>query len=554
LWIDGELGKLMGCKRIKGNGLALLILIFIFALVPASCANESVINSTQSNPSDNIWLELSNNILAIIASILTIGYIIIFQIIPRFRKRNPVLPEEKMKLKNEPENASNDLKQHNLISNGIIKLPHPPNQNFTGRQEFLSALAQSAAQAVSRPKIFALIGNGGMGKTQIALKHAHDPKNDFQYVWWLHSEEPATLLDDYISIAKDLNLLGWNLRDTDQTVENVRLWLEAASDFRWLLVFDNAQDPEDLNRFIPVAGRGQVIITSRQSVWDGMAETLEVKVFQRKKMEGESVDFLLKRTGKDERKGAAELASELGDLPLALEQAGAYIKEKGISFSDYIARLKENRRDILSQGKPRDYPDSVATTWEISFQAVQEENLAAADLLNLFAFLAPDAIPRSLLEDEAKHLPEPLFSCVQNSGALDGCIAILNRYSLISAADNLISVHRLVQAVVQDRMSLEDQKIWAESALRAVDDASPSINMIRRPGKCAQSSPLMPFIHLIMPRSWRSPHKKQRISSILWADICITEWGLPLPAPYLRGHWLSPRRPSVRSTPAWPRI
>ena len=100
-----------------------------------------------------------------------------------------------------------------------------------------------------------------------------------------------------------------------------------------------------------MAGSGQVIITSRQSVWDGIAETLTVGVFQRDKMEGESVEFLLKRTGKDDRKGAADLASELGDLPLALEQAGAYIKESGISFSDYIARLKGEQKRSAEAGQ-----------------------------------------------------------------------------------------------------------------------------------------------------------------------------------------------------------
>jgi len=187
-------------------------------------------------------------------------------------------------------------------------------------------------------------------------------------------------------------------------------------------------------------------------------------------MDGESVDFLLKRTGKKDREGAADLAAELGDLPLALEQAGAYIKESGISFADYLVRLKENRRELLSKGKPLSYPDSVATTWEISFKAVQEAIPAAGDLLNFLAFLAPDAIPRSLL-DGAEHLPEPLSTCVRNSGRLDDCIALLNRYSLIGATDNLFSIHRLVQAVVQDRLSPEDQRIWAESALKMVNDA-----------------------------------------------------------------------------------
>jgi tetratricopeptide (TPR) repeat protein len=361
--------------------------------------------------------------------------------------------------------------QEEKISKSIFKLPYPLNPNFTGRQSFLSALEQPLNQVALAPKIFALVGNGGMGKTQIALQHARRPENNFSYVWWLRSEEPATLLDDYIGIAEDLKLPGWNLRDTDQTIKTVKRWLENECCINWLLVFDNAQKPDDLMRYLPVAGSGQVIITSRFSLWDGMARTLEVGVFQRDEKQDESVDFLLKRTGKKDRKGANNLARELGDLPLALEQAGAYIKETGISFPDYLERFKKDRKKLLKHGKPINYPDTVATTWEISFQAVQQERSAAVDLLNLCAFLSPDAIARWMLEEGAKQLPEPLAACIKDTGEFDESIAVLKRYSLINVADGLISVHRLVQAVVQDRMSLQEQRTWAESALKLLNEA-----------------------------------------------------------------------------------
>jgi tetratricopeptide (TPR) repeat protein len=264
-------------------------------------------------------------------------------------------------------------------------------------------------------------------------------------------------------------LPGWDLRDTDQTINSVKRWLEAECSSRWLLVFDNAQKPDDLMGYLPAAGSGQIIITSRLSVWDGMAKTLEVGVFQRDEKQDESVEFLLKRTGRNDRDEATNLARELGDLPLALEQAGAYIKETGISFQDYLERFRKDRKKLQKHGKLLNYTATVATTWEISFQAVQKEQPVAGDLLNLCTFMAPDAIPRSMLEGGARHLTEPLASCVQNAIELDECIAVLSRYSLINVADGMISVHRLVQAVVQDRLSLEGQKIWAESALKLVN-------------------------------------------------------------------------------------
>ena len=197
-----------------------------------------------------------------------------------------------------------------------------------------------------------------MGKTQIALQHAHDPQERFQVRLVAALRGAPTLLEDYISIARDLHLPGLNLRDTDQTVKTVKLWLEVGMQLSLAAGIRQCPKAGGTGRYIPVAGSGQVIITSRQSVWDGIAETLKVGIFQRDKMQGESIDFLLKRTENDDRKGAADLAQELGDLPLALEQAGAYIKDSGISFSDYEARLKKlkgkDRKDLLSKGKPRD--------------------------------------------------------------------------------------------------------------------------------------------------------------------------------------------------------
>jgi len=486
---------------IKGNELALIILILISSMFPVSCNNNSSVNSSQDSvsnatglyqpPLDNIsettktdlaeifgqldWLEKIISIIAgtfVIVAALVGVYLWIFPNARNGARKGIIGLLKKIGLnKSDTEEVPIGSSPEKEPSKNIIKLPYSPNPNFTGRQEFLSALAQPLNQGVFSPKIFALVGNGGMGKTQIALQHAYIPENNFKYVWWLRSEQPSTLLDDYVGIAEELKLPGWNLRDTDQAIKSVKRWLECECSSNWLLVFDNAQEPDDVRRYLPAAGSGQVIITARLSVWDGMAKTLEVGVFQKDEKKDDSVDFLLKRTGKNDRDGAANLARELGDMPLALEQAGAYIKETGISFPDYLDRFKKDRKKLLKHGKPLNYPDTVATTWEISFRAVQQERPVAGDLLNLCAFLAPDAIPRAMWEDGAKHLTEALTSCVQDTGEFDECIAVLKKYSLINVADNLISVHRLVQAVVQDRMSMEEQKLWAESALKIVNDA-----------------------------------------------------------------------------------
>ncbi len=251
----------------------------------------------------------------------------------------------------------------------------------------------------------------------------------------------------------------------------MRRWLEENGG--WLLVFDNAQEPENLTDYLPRTGAGHVIITSRNPNWGGTAKPLLVDVFSRQ----ESVEFLLSRTGQTD--GAHALAETLGDLPLALEQAGAYIQETGISLSAYLKLFQKRQKELLRRGKPDAYPDTVATTWDISFRKAREEVPASADLLNLCSFLAPDDIPKSLLTGGIEHLPEPLASAVSDEMALNDAVAALKRYSFMTVASDSLSVHRLVQAVARDRLSEEERKRWAEAAVRLVNGAFPydSVNV-----------------------------------------------------------------------------
>jgi tetratricopeptide (TPR) repeat protein len=179
----------------------------------------------------------------------------------------------------------------------------------------------------------------------------------------------------------------------------------------------------------------------------------------------------------------------LGDLPLALEQAGAYIEEAGISFADYLSRFQKHCKRILEEGKPIDYTDTVATMWEISWQATKERSLASVDLLSLCSFLAPDEIPRSLLMVGREHLPEPLATL--DDLVFDEAIAVLRRYSLMNATGDSLTVHRLVQAETQDRMGEVDQKRWAEVAVRLIEDAFPE-DLLDNPQSWSSCSLLLP--------------------------------------------------------------
>jgi hypothetical protein len=163
-----------------------------------------------------------------------------------------------------------------------------------------------------------------VGKTQLAVEYIYRHMADYRVIWWIRSEEPATMAADYASLAVDLNLPEKNFEDQTEIARAVKRWLEHNPD--WLLIFDNAQDPGEIRNYLPLGGAGHVIITSRNPLWGGVAKLLPARVFDR----AESIEFLGKRTGQEDNKAADALADELGDLPLALEQAGAYIETTGI--------------------------------------------------------------------------------------------------------------------------------------------------------------------------------------------------------------------------------
>ena len=333
----------------------------------------------------------------------------------------------------------------------IWNVPHNRNPNFTGRDTLLAELRTALTSGQTAALTQAISGLGGVGKTQLAVEYAYRFAGEYSLVWWVPSEEPATLASVYADLAGALDLPEQGATEQMVMVEAVRLWL--GRNGGWLLVFDNAPGPTEVSGYLPQGGGGHVLVTSRNPNWGSVASPLTVQVFERE----HSVEFLLKRTGQSDGEAAKELADVLGDLPLALEQAGAYMEETGTSLSQYQALFQDRQRELLRRGaSSQDYPDTVATTWEISFQRLPSE---AAVLLNLCAFLAPDDIPRNLLTEGAEHLPDPLAATVMDPLAWGEAVAALRRYSLAEVGGETLSLHRLVQAVARDRAGRGEQEV-----------------------------------------------------------------------------------------------
>jgi tetratricopeptide (TPR) repeat protein len=308
----------------------------------------------------------------------------------------------------------------------------------------------------------AIHGLGGVGKTQTATEYAYRHETDYEVVLWVRSEEPTTLATDFAALSGKLGLVSPDIQDQNVHIEAALEWLRQNPG--WLLIFDNAPDAARIVRYLPRGGSGHVLITSRNRDWRRYARTLQVR-----KMEpDEAIEFLLKRTEEQDRKIAARLAKELDYLPLALEQAAAYIDQRATSFSDYLALLQRHLARAFVPSE--DYPKTVAATLEASFQAVREHSQAAADLLNLCAYFAPEDIPLDMIVAGTEHLPENLKSAVADEIELDSMIGELGRYSLVEVDRDrrAVSIHRMVQAVIRDNLPSEEKQRWVEAALQVV--------------------------------------------------------------------------------------
>lgn len=321
------------------------------------------------------------------------------------------------------------------------------NPNFTGREDILDRLRDASGS--ERPA--ALVGADGNGKTLIAAEYARARMTEYDFVCWVRAGDPITLISDYAELNKTLGL-----PDTENLVEAaeaVLIWLEQYD--RWLLIFDDASDPGILADYLPRGGSGQVVITSSRSGWDEVAATLVVGTLDR----AESVRLLLMRSGREDETAAEALAEALGDLPLALEMAGAYIAWTGVSLSRYLEMYKKRLQEI----DPRGIPAPVAAAFEISFEQVRAVSSKAVEYLSMCALLAPRDLPIDLLIGASVLLPQDLETATE----------VLSRRGLVGSGKNHLSVHPLVQALVLRHLDEESKKSWIEATLVAMGEAFP---------------------------------------------------------------------------------
>jgi tetratricopeptide (TPR) repeat protein len=355
---------------------------------------------------------------------------------------------------------------------GATNLPGSASGVFYGREQELTRLRELLARegeaAVTQPRsgTWAIHGLGGIGKSALALRYAHAYRHTYTAVWWIPAESGDRIIAGLASLAAWLCPQWAGTADVDERAGWAILWLQWHPG--WLLVFDNVENPADLRHYLGALPGGHHLATSRKSVWwQSIAPAMPLGLLDPEA----SVDLLCalasgqeRAAGPEERRHAAELAEELGHLPLALEQAGAYMLQTGTDLRTYRALLGQ-ALDAAADGI--DPQRTIARVWNHTLTAIESRDPLALVLLYTLAWLAPDGVPRALLAPLA---PDPK---AQREAA-----GVLHAYNMVAfTADRReVTVHRLVQAVLRSRVA-DEPDIWAvgrgaaeEAVVRAVPD------------------------------------------------------------------------------------
>lgn len=371
-------------------------------------------------------------------------------------------------------------------STQVWSVPFSRNPFFTGREEILQSIHaqfhQEHSIALTQP--LAISGLGGIGKTQIALEYAYRYRKDYQFVFWTSAASYETLHSALGEVADLLQLRERNEQDQKKIIQAIRQWFSTHGEWLWIL--DNADDVSMLSDLLPTEYSGHLLLTSRAQAWGSLAQKIEIETMGF----AEGTEFLLRRakqllpntpldTVNEKVLAAAEaIVLTVDFLPLALDQAGAYIEEVGCNLSDYRDFYDIHHKELLQRRGhlPANHPEPVATTWSLSFQKIKNSNSLAASLLELCAFLDPDAIPEDLISEGWACfglLPGP---SAKATFLLNDAIEELRKFSLIQRypATRTLRIHRLVQAVLKDTMPAELQRQWAERVVRAVNTVFPA--------------------------------------------------------------------------------
>ena len=342
-------------------------------------------------------------------------------------------------------------------------LPRCPAPVFEGRAGVLDTLTAGLAARGGAAVMQAVFGLGGVGKSELALQYAHSHRTDYPLVWWITAADAGQVQAGLAALAARLCSAVAVAATTADAAAWATGWLQAHGG--WLLILDNVEDPAHIEPLLGQIGAGHVIITSRRDInWGQMADPVRLDVLD----SAPAALVLVAHTGQQTptaADAAAGIAEELGFLPLALDQAAAYIVQQRISCVAYLDSLRRDpARMHAAPGAGGDAQGTIARLWDLHITAIRDSNPDAVRLLGVLGRYAPDGIPRAMLGG-----PAPREDT-------DEALGLLASYSMITLTSDSVSIHRLLQAIILARPddTADDGRGLRDTALDWLDRAIPA--------------------------------------------------------------------------------
>ena len=346
------------------------------------------------------------------------------------------------------------------LAGPVIGLPRRPARVFEGRDAALSVLARALDTRSGAVVTQAVYGLGGVGKSELALQYAYAHRRDYGLTWWITAASAGQLEAGLAQLAGRLCPVVAVAGTTSDAAGWAAGWLQAHQG--WLLILDNVEELADIEPLLGQLGDGHVIVTSRRDTdWGRLADPVRLDVLT----PAAAAQLLFQRTSRDgaaDEEVAAQIASELGFLPLALDQAAAYVIQQRITLASYLASLRRDPARMYGAGTSE--LRTIARLWDLHTVAIHGRSPAAARLLGVLAHYAPDAIPRTILGGTAAREDT------------DEALGLLASYSMITLTSETVGIHRLLQSVVlsQPGHFPADAAELRETALDWLDKAIPN--------------------------------------------------------------------------------
>jgi tetratricopeptide (TPR) repeat protein len=345
-----------------------------------------------------------------------------------------------------------------------------------------------------------------VGKTQLAIEYAHRFASAYDLVWWIAAEQAWLIGGQFAELAAEL----WQgkprigLEDARRAV-----FRELRQRSRWLLVFDNADSSEDVARWLP-GGSGHVLITSRAPHWTEIAVRVEVDVLARV----ESITILRDRLPKITDAEADQAAEALGDLPLGITQAAGYMADTGTPVDEYLGLLETRAGQVLDLAPPVSYSRSLVAVTQLAFDQLSCNYPAAAAVVGVCAFLAPDPVPSEWFTRDPAQLPTVLADCVLDPVRWRQTLARIGAQALARIEQDGLRMHRLTQAILRAQLPPDEASVERAVAEMIVSASRPGD--FRVPSNWHQWALILPHLLALDPASTTNLSLRQLAIDSTW--------------------------------------